>query len=73
MSSSVIISIFQKVLESIPSSLVCINDFGLYRNWHRKLTGIYPQFTSFVIYEHVLKAKAFPLTLGPHRSNPNQD
>src|SRR5205814_2752294 len=51
--------------------VVFIDGFGLYRNSHRSLVGVYISPAALTLSERESQAYMFPLTLGPHGSNFN--
>ncbi|SMR43431.1 unnamed protein product [Zymoseptoria tritici ST99CH_3D1] len=55
-------------VQSVPL-VMFIDDFGLYRNMYRALTGFYMLFGSLSNKERNRRANCIPLTLGPHGSN----
>ena len=57
-------------VRTIPTTI--FNDgFGLYRSMHKSIEGIYIFLTNLQPAESNWQVNVFPLTLGPHGSNPN--
>ncbi|TFB02594.1 hypothetical protein CCMA1212_005569 [Trichoderma ghanense] len=51
------------------SIITFIDGFGLYRNTHKSLVGVYLSPAALTLSERQIQSHMFPLTLGPHGSN----